>query len=129
MITPPCLTHYRIKMMVERNPYSASLSPAGPSVPAPVRGAVTQSLDDGGLHTKKIILSPVVRQSRWYIGGLAAPASSSTLCYLGRSREVDLPQPSLVDLVDDLHQLLTALGLLLCSKQVALLHVGRGEIG
>lgn len=44
-------------------------------------------------------------------------------------REVDLSQPSLVDLVDDLHQRLATRGLLLGGEQVALLHSDGGEVG
>lgn len=43
--------------------------------------------------------------------------------------KVDPPQPSLIDLVNYLHQRL-ATGLLLpVSEQISLAHIGRGEIG
>lgn len=43
--------------------------------------------------------------------------------------KVDLAQPSLIDLVNHLHQSL-ATGLLLpVSEQISLAHIGRGEIG
>lgn len=43
--------------------------------------------------------------------------------------KVDLAQPSLIDLVNHLHQCLATGILLLVSEQVTLVHAGRGEIG
>lgn len=57
------------------------------------------------------------------------PLHHPLLSVAATGREVDLPQPSLIDLVDDLHQRLAAWGLLLCGEQVSLLHAGWSEVG